>query len=142
MRLLRAPLVNVPRVKKPRRPIAKVSKKMAAKKQARAKCLDDFFERYGWTGIEDSEAECQLCGFVVSRSSCDFSHKHRASQAGPDTPQNGLALHRLCHTYLHTRRDLENICTDSPANLENGLMVKLPDQLRLDLYRYLGLSHL
>ena len=139
---MRAPLINIPKVKKAPKPIRKVSKKQAAKKQAMAKALDEYFEVHGWPWISDEEDTrhgfCQLCNFNLEPCYADFHHKARASQSGNNTPENGLALHRLCHSFLHLHRDVEDAALESPANLINGLSVQLPDQRKLDLYRYLG----
>ena len=144
----RKPLINIPKQKKQPKPIAKIGKRGLKDKKSRKASLDKYFELHGWDGIarEDDgqwvsqpKGECQLCGFSIRRSDADFSHKQRASQRGSNAPENGLALHRLCHSYLHTRRDLEDICTKSPANMLNGMKVELPDQLKMDLLRFLGL---
>jgi len=145
MRVLRAPLVNVPKVKKPPKPIPKVSAKGRAKKQAMAHALIQYFERHGWAYFDfDGEtraALCQLCSLDLHQHSADFHHRQRASQAGSNGPENGLALHRLCHSFLHAHRDVEDAALEQGCNLVNGLTVKLSDQRRLDLYRYLGFGH-
>lgn len=134
--------------KKSPKPIAKIGKRGALKIAWKRKALDNYFESFGWQTLSGTEndgemqAACQLCSFNLLRSQADFAHKKRASQGGRETLENGVAAHRLCHSYSHTRRDLEDLVTDSPANLINGQIIQIPEQLRLDLLRYLGFNHL
>lgn len=142
---MRKPLINIPKPKKQPKPIRKVSVKQAAKKQAMAQALAVYFLKHGWAVFNDDtegrQGLCQLCGFNVDSQSADFHHKARASQAGNNTPENGLALHRSCHSFLHRHRDVEDAALESPANLANGLIVRLTDQRRMDLARFLGFGH-
>lgn len=142
---MRAPIPKPPRKeKKPWKPIRKVSPKQAVKKQAMAQALAVYFLKHGWEYFDDGtwrKGLCQLCGFDLDQQYADFHHRQRASQAGNNTPENGLALHRPCHQFLHANRDVEDAALESPANLVNGLGVKLTDQRRMDLARYLGFGH-
>lgn len=142
---MRQPLVNIPKAKKPRKPIRKISTKMINKKAAMALALKEHFKKYGWEYFGDEtgrKALCQLCNFDLDLHGADFHHKRRASQGGSNGPENGLVLHRLCHSWLHANRDVEDAARNSPADLQNGLSVQLTDQQRFDLSRYLGLNYL
>lgn len=143
---MRAPIPKPPRKeKKPRKPIPKVSAKGRAKKQAMAQALTVYFLKHGWayfdTDGETRAALCQLCSLDLARHNADFHHRQRASQSGANTPENGLALHRLCHSFLHLNRDVEDSALEQGCNLVNGKIVQLSDQRKLDLYRYLGFGH-
>jgi len=146
MRLLREPIPKPPRKEKnPRKAIPKMSAKQAAKKKDMAQALAVYFLKHGWAHFDfDGEtraALCQLCSLDLHQHSADFHHRQRASQAGNNSPENGLALHRLCHSFLHLHRDVEDAALEQDCNLSNGKIVRLSDQRRSDLYRYLGFGH-
>ena len=119
--------------KKAPKPIKKLGKRGLLKAANRKACLDAYFQ----TTDRHAIAICQLCGRWMFREEADFAHKHRASQGGPETPANGLALHRLCHTLSHADRDLEDALTRSETSIETGGLVELTPQLNLDLHRAL-----
>jgi hypothetical protein len=116
-------------------------KKMLGKRA----CLVWFFENHGWQEVDGLwVASCQICRFDLRQDATGlqrpcFAHKHRASQCGPETLENGLAAHWTCHEFSHLHRNIEDTMTDSPSNMRNGLPVQFSDQQLIDLGRHLGL---
>jgi len=147
--MLRLPIPKPPkRDKKAPKPIPRQGKRGKVKTSGKRNSLIWYFENHGWQEVDGVwVAQCQVCRFDLRQDApmgpmkSVFAHKHRASQAGPETLENGLACHWTCHEFSHRDRDFENTMTESEANMKNGHFVKFSDQQVLDLGIHLGLSH-
>lgn len=47
---------------------------------------------------------CDVCGRHLDPENWAFHHRKLRSQGGPDTVENGLALHHWCHERVHLNR--------------------------------------
>lgn len=83
---------------------------------------------------------CQACGKILTRPGAQAHHKKRASARGVDSPSNLLAVHPLCHAWIHaggSRGPAETAARESTASIANGETVAWPADLRQKLEHYL-----
>ena len=92
-----------------------------------------------------SRGYCEVCGFPLDPESWDFSHRKARKHKGPDTPENGMAIHHHpCHLVdieLHPRLARDKgwrvISTENPLEIPIWLYGKLKVWLEPDgTYRF------
>lgn len=77
-----------------------------------------------WEGSKQIRyAPCQSCRKSIPRNECDYSHKIRRWKAGC-TPDNGQLMCRMCHSFIHSERVIENYARDAEADMMNGLPIE------------------
>jgi 5-methylcytosine-specific restriction endonuclease McrA len=108
--------------------------------KARRDAINAYCEKWGYKENDTLHGPCQSCGRFLAATFLDFSHKIPAGRDSKgNTPQNGTAMCRKCHSWLETSRD-QNLAREalieSPSNLANGWMIQWPLGLNISLSKW------
>lgn len=89
---------------KKRKPIRRQGKRAEIKAALSASAKEMYFLRHG----DGHEAPCQWCGGVMSREACHIHHKYRRWK-NLNEPIHVVAIHAICHAFIHEKRERENL---------------------------------
>ncbi len=138
--MIRKPIVKAPKpiqrsaLKAARSTIRRVGKRGREKMKAKHQAVVAYFKEHGTGSFTNNcrVAPCQMCGrpMVQGAHVVDACHKVRASQGGPETPENLVIAHRGCHIWQHAHRDAEIwLVEGSSVSSKGGGVVAWPKEL-------------
>jgi hypothetical protein len=113
------------------------------KVQDKAAALDHYFQTFGRKEDGAWVAPCQICTRKLQRPHAgrevwktDPCHKVRASQCGGEAPENILAGHRACHSWMDSAKARELVAVASPVSCATGGVVEWPAEMAESLAKW------